>query len=268
VTDRDKGPPRVLVVAIADVPRERLRDELSRAGDDTPEVRVVSPAVVDSGIKHEFGDIDAAIEPAERRLREALQGLEEVGIEAEGSVADADPILAINDQLQTFRADRILLVSHRDDEAVYAENGLLERANRDFEQPIVELQVERDGEGPHVAERHETPPGIEEGGGRSISANLPPLTGRDTAGILVGVLGTLLLGILAADCAIGHEGSIEGGCAVRILIAGGALLINLAHGVALFLFESVRYRGLWERVFSRLTLIGTPVAVLVSLLVG
>lgn len=49
-----------------------------------------------------------------------------------------------------------------------------------------------------------------------------------------------------------------------ILIALGMALVNLAHVVGLFLFQSVRYNGIFSRLFSRLSLIGTPVAVLVS----
>jgi hypothetical protein len=43
-------------------------------------------------------------------------------------------------------------------------------------------------------------------------------------------------------------------------------LVNIAHVVGLLLFESVGYRGLWERFFARLSLIGTPAAIIVSLL--
>lgn len=36
------------------------------------------------------------------------------------------------------------------------------------------------------------------------------------------------------------------------------------HVVGLFLFESVRYDGIFSRFFARLSLIGTPIAVVIS----
>jgi hypothetical protein len=41
-------------------------------------------------------------------------------------------------------------------------------------------------------------------------------------------------------------------------------LVNLAHVVGLFLFQSVRYQGIFSRFFARISLIGTPIAVVVS----
>jgi hypothetical protein len=35
--------------------------------------------------------------------------------------------------------------------------------------------------------------------------------------------------------------------------------------VGLFLFQGVRYEGVWQRFFARLSLYGTPIAVVVSL---
>ncbi|HEX6229477.1 MAG TPA: hypothetical protein VFZ41_08480, partial [Solirubrobacterales bacterium] len=86
--------------------------------------------------------------------------------------------------------------------------------------------------------------------------------------ILVALIGTLVLALLAADCASGDEGEIVGACAARILIAIGVALINLAHVVGLLLFQSAGYEGLWSRFFARISLFGTPTAVVVSLLLG
>jgi hypothetical protein len=44
-------------------------------------------------------------------------------------------------------------------------------------------------------------------------------------------------------------------------------LINAAHIVGLFLFESVGYRGFFARMFAILSLVLTPVAIIVSLLI-
>jgi hypothetical protein len=90
------------------------------------------------------------------------------------------------------------------------------------------------------------------------SGNWPPLTPRDIAGIAVAIVGTLLLGMFAsADPS-----------AARILIALAVALVNLAHVVGIFLFQSVGYEGLWNRFFSRLSMFGTIGALAVSLALG
>ncbi|HWM64057.1 MAG TPA: hypothetical protein VNP96_08750, partial [Solirubrobacterales bacterium] len=62
------------------------------------------------------------------------------------------------------------------------------------------------------------------------------------------------------------EGRLGAACAASILIAMFLALINLAHVVGLFLFQSVGYQGIWNRFFSRLSLIGTPTAIVAVLL--
>ena len=100
------------------------------------------------------------------------------------------------------------------------------------------------------------------------SGNWPPLTWLDILGIAVAAIGTLALIMLAAvtaDQDAGNYGAVTIG---RILIAIGASLINLAHVVGIFFFESVDYHGPFQRFFARLSLIGTPAALVVSLGLG
>lgn len=54
----------------------------------------------------------------------------------------------------------------------------------------------------------------------------------------------------------------------RFLIALGMALINLAHVVGIFLFESAGYQGIWSRFIARLSRIGTPIAIGAALLLG
>jgi hypothetical protein len=106
---------------------------------------------------------------------------------------------------------------------------------------------------------------------RNPSYNWPPLSRRDVIGILVAIIGTLVLGALAAECvgdATGvndlEEGRLGAACAATILIALAIALINLAHVVGLFLFQSVGYEGIFSRFFARLSLFGTPAAIAVG----
>jgi hypothetical protein len=268
------GGRRVLVVADEAVAGAELRDRLvEHLGDRTGSVFVVAPALVDSGLKHTLGDVDGAVGPAGDRLRRTLEELRAAGIDAAGEVGDSDPMVAISDEIQKFHPDQVLLVAHRDEEGAFAERGLLEQVQRDLDLPVVELVVDR-AEKPHVLDVKETEPVAGRKKGWRPSYNWPPLSRRDIGGILVAIVGTLLLGALAADCvgeASGHdfeEGRLGFACAARILIAMFLALINLAHVVGLFLFQSVGYEGMWNRFFARLSLIGTPTAIAVSLLLG
>lgn len=263
------------MVANEAVVGNELRDGLLRElGGKPGEVFVVAPALADSGLKYMLGDVDEAIPPAQERLNLTLEELRAAGLKVAGEVGDSDPMQAINDEIEKFHPDHVLVVGHRDGEGAFAERGLFEQIERDLDLPVVEMIVDK-AVAPHVLDVKETEPGAGRERGWRPSYNWPPLTAREVAGILVAILGTLLLGVLAALC-VGdaggfgnfEEGRLDGACAARMLIALGMALINLAHVVGLFLFESVGYQGVWSRFFARLSLIGTPTAVAVSLLLG
>jgi hypothetical protein len=99
-----------------------------------------------------------------------------------------------------------------------------------------------------------------------ISENLPRFSRADLAGMAMGVVGTITAVVLAAAAASG-PGPEAGWKAVAIGIALAIALVNLAHVVGLTLFESVRYRGGFEKFFRTLALAGTPLAVLINLLI-
>ncbi|HWM62649.1 MAG TPA: hypothetical protein VNP96_01515, partial [Solirubrobacterales bacterium] len=236
---------RVLVVADEAVVGPELRDKLvAELGDRPGPVFVVAPALVGSGLKYTLGDVDDAIGPAGDRLRQTLDELRKAGIEANGEVGDSDPMVAISDEIHKFHPDRVLVVAHREEDSDFAERGLLEQIERDLDLPVTELVVDRARE-PHVVDVKETEPVAGRRKGWRPSYNWPPLSRRDLGGILVAIVGTLLLGGLAADCvgeASGHdfeEGRLGAACAASILIAMFLALINLAHVVGLFLFQSV-----------------------------
>jgi hypothetical protein len=271
---------KLLVVASTEVASDRLLDELKeRVDEGGSELLLIAPAITGSAFKHGMGDVDDAIAEAKQRLETSVSTLRDGGLQVEAQTGDSDPIIAIEDALQTFDADEIVLVTHPEDESGWLEGDMFERAKQKFRQPIVHVAVaereghaevtgvERDGEGA------EPPPDKELEG---QSGNTPKLSVRDILGILVAIVGTLILIILAGTCEGGEvqrdagiQGSgSDGGCVARYIIAGIAALINLAHVVGLVLFQSLRYRGFWERFFAWASLIGTPIAIVVSLLVG
>jgi hypothetical protein len=270
----------VLIVAneqIAGDVAQAVVAEVRRApGNGISAVHLVCPALASSGLKHTLGDIDEAISAAEERLEASLEALRAAGLDASGEVGDSDPVTAISDELQKHGAKRILVIAHaRDDERAHAEKELLDRINREFDQPATELRVSGTGEEEQVEGRETAPPGAKRRKeGRRLSKNLPPLRKQDALGMAVAILGTIILILLAADCPDKHQeqGSpivqFAGGCALRYLLAGGFFLINLGHLGGLLLMESVGYRGPFERFFARLSLIGTPLAIVASALIS
>jgi hypothetical protein len=201
-----------------------------------------------------------------------LNVLREAGVEANGEVGDSDPVQAISDEIVKFEPDEILVIAHRDADGAFAERELLEQAQRNFEMPVLELVVSATPR-PRVLDVKESDPAEEAKKGWRPSYNLPPLSRRDLAGIVVAVVGTIVLGILAAKCVANsqsptgdhEEGRLGVAAAACVLIALAMALINLAHVIGLFLFQSVNYKGIWTHFFARLSLYGTPLAVIVAL---
>ena len=271
------GDHRVLVMAGDAVADEELRSEIGKhLAESASSVWVVAPAFAKTRLKQVAGDVDEGIADAKERLERTLEVLRAAGIAADGSVGDSEPDRALEDALAIFPADEILLVTHPHDESRWLEDEAFERARSSFEQPVTHVVVEHEGDHEHVAEVERAPAGREEPpeGARQPVRNFPPMSPRDLAGIAVAVIGTIVLVVLAAACGEGaglDEGA-EGdsgldGCDARTLIAGAFGLVNIAHIVGLMLFESLGYRGFWERVFSGLSLFGTPLAIVASLLI-
>jgi hypothetical protein len=259
---------RLLVISPAAVDGSALRAEIERrTGDGEAEVRLVSPAVTESRVKHAFGDVDDAIDDAQRRLDQTVEGLGGGGVSASATIGDADPLVATEDALGTFPADEVLVVTHREEEAEWFEEDLFERAAERFEPPIVHVELAGNGaRGLAETERSEAGISRDEPGPDEVelSPNLPPFSKRDLLSIAVAIVGTIVLALLAAN--VGDD-SNSATAAARILIAIGFALVNLAHVVGLVFFNSQEYRGPGRELFGNLSLFGTPAAIVVSALI-
>jgi hypothetical protein len=99
----------VLVLAASPVDAGLLRREL---GDEVEgaQVLVVSPAVNSSPLAFWMSDSDEAIEDAQERLDETLASLRSAGVSARGTTGESEGLLAIQDALASFQADRIVVV--------------------------------------------------------------------------------------------------------------------------------------------------------------
>lgn len=263
---------RRLLAIVTDDPigLEPLREICPADTDDTGSevnLRVVVPAVEASAFRHTLGDIDKPKREAEGRLGRVLEELRANGIEAVGEVGDPDPIQAAQDALLKAPADEIVIFEHERAQTRWFEEGLLEKAEAGLDPPLrmVVLHSDRDGT-EHVVGVETSGPGTRDPAeGHEIgSAYLPGLSRVDFAGMVAGIVGTIVAAILAGAVAV-DKGEVTGRAAAATLIAIGIALVNMAHVVGLTLMESVRYRGGFAKFFRYLSLIGTPLAVMATL---
>lgn len=267
--ERD-GRHRLLVVATTVVEGSALRDQVERhAGDRSSAIHVVAPALAGSALKHAMGDVDEPAAEAHELLEASLEEIRGGGREVTGTVGDSDPLLAIEDALQVFAADEILIVTHPDEDATWLEGDLFDRAKAKFEPPITHVIVGEGSADTEVGEVEHAGRGVEapEDEIGPESGNQPRVSKRNLAGLVIAIVGTIVAVVLAASCGKVEEGSgTSTACIASILIAGALGLINAAHIVGLLLFESAGYRGGWARMFSLMSLILTPTAIVVLLI--
>jgi hypothetical protein len=132
----------VLVVASEAISASQLRAALGEEIDaDRTQVMVVVPALTDSPLKFWFSDADGAIARAEEVRRRSVQQLGSAGVSATADTGESDPLLAIEDALSTFDADRILLFTHGPSERRYREDVDLEEIRERFGVPVEEAPV-------------------------------------------------------------------------------------------------------------------------------
>jgi hypothetical protein len=106
---------KLLVVTSEAITAQQLRGALPSGLDPHDlEVMVVAPAVQKSPIKFWMSDADEAIARAEAVERESVEELGGAGIRATGDTGESDPMLAIQDALNSFPADRVLLFARGD----------------------------------------------------------------------------------------------------------------------------------------------------------
>lgn len=272
ISDGGKTMAHRLLAIVTDDPLgpESLRElRTDRAGNGSGGInlRVVIPAVEANPLRHTLGDIDEPQRQAEARLGRVLGELRANGIEAAGEVGDPDPIQAAQDALLKMPSDEIVIFEHEQAQARWFEEGLLEKARAGLDPPLrmVVLHEDEGGEG-HIVGIETAGPGTRDPieGHEIGSSYLPGLPRTDFAGMVAGIFGTIICAILAA-AVTAESGSVSGRAAAAILIAIGVALANMAHVVGLTLMESVRYRGGFAKFFRYLSLIGTPLAIVIVL---
>lgn len=131
---------KVLVLAPEPVDADALRTALGDEADAVAdaEVLVVSPALHESPLRFWMSDADAAIARAGEVARASTETLRDEGVDATADTGESDPLVAIEDALRTFAADRIVVFVHPRDERRYREDDVCGEAGRRFGAPVVE----------------------------------------------------------------------------------------------------------------------------------
>ena len=115
---------------------QQLRDAIGADVDpEQAEVMVVAPALQENLLKFWMSDADNAIARAEEVRRETVERLGEQGVPASGDTGESDPLKAIEDALQTFKADRIVLFT-RGDSGRYREDVDEQEVRERFGLPV------------------------------------------------------------------------------------------------------------------------------------
>lgn len=135
---------KLLVLAPEPVGADAIRSAL---GEDVEGARVlvVSPALNSSPLAFWVSDSDEAIEEATEAEEETVAALEADGVSARGVTGESEPLVALQDALATFPADRILVFIHPDDEQRYHEDDVCGEAQRRFDVPVTQATLPATG---------------------------------------------------------------------------------------------------------------------------
>jgi hypothetical protein len=130
---------RLLVLATEPVDADRVRGALPGEDLEGAEVLVVSPAVNESAVAFWMSDSDEAIEDAESAAQRTAAALRERGAQARATTGESEPLLALQDALATFPADRVVIFVRDEDAARYREDDVIGEAERRFGVPVTEV---------------------------------------------------------------------------------------------------------------------------------
>lgn len=131
----------LLVLAPEKVDAAAVRGALD--GEDLAEARIlcVVPALNESPLAFWVSDSDEAIADAGEAAGQTEQALRAEGAQATAVTGESEPLLALQDALATFPADRILVFVRADDEQSYREDDVIGEAERRFGVPVTEARL-------------------------------------------------------------------------------------------------------------------------------
>jgi len=131
---------KILAVVSEPVSGDALRSAVGGDPSDA-EVLVVAPALTGK-LRWVLADPDEAIARAEEVEQETVERLDEEGIDAAGDTGEADPMLAVQDALQTFPADQVVFFTHREGRRNWLEEGVVDQARERFDARIEHMVLD------------------------------------------------------------------------------------------------------------------------------
>jgi hypothetical protein len=137
---RTKG---ILVVANEAVESALLLDAI-RLGLDAigpADVTIVAPAL-NTRARHWACDDAGARRTAELRLARSIESLAAEGVDTEGWVGDADPILAVRDALRQVPVDLLVVATQDEASSNWRAHDLPERMRGEFALPVLLVSVD------------------------------------------------------------------------------------------------------------------------------
>ncbi len=126
---------KVLLIANEPISADRVRATLGDTTDDA-EIMVIAPALHRSALRFWLSDSDEATQRARLVQRATVEDLEHEGLDAHGDVGEGIPVKAVEEALDTFPADRILLFTRPASERRYAEAVDTEALRERFGVPV------------------------------------------------------------------------------------------------------------------------------------
>ena len=119
---------KLLVVAPHAVDATAVRSALPGEDLEGAEVLVLSPAMHQSGVRFWMSDSDEAIETADQAAAATASAIGDEAQSVRTTTGESEPLLAIQDALATFPADRIVVF--RGDSDDYRSDDLAEAESR------------------------------------------------------------------------------------------------------------------------------------------
>jgi hypothetical protein len=130
---------KLLVVATDPVGADDVIGALDGEDVSGAQVLVVSPAVNESAVAFWMSDSDEAIAEAESAATATASALSEAGARTRAQTGESEPLLAIQDALATYPADRVLIFVRNADAARYREDDVVGEVGRRFGVPVTEI---------------------------------------------------------------------------------------------------------------------------------
>jgi len=140
------APHRVLIVANETVDADDLLAEIRRFADDRDaEFFVCVPAnPVDTGQAEYKGAVylwEATLRAAQERLDATLAILREEGLRADGALGDYRPMVAMDEAVEQFRPDGIVISTHPEEKSAWLRQDLVRRAAQKYPVPVDHVVV-------------------------------------------------------------------------------------------------------------------------------